>query len=130
MYALDTNSLIYFFKGMGRVAEHLLATPRAELAIPSIALYELETGIAKSNSPERRRTQLDQLVASVAILPFGAAEARSSARIRAELERAGTPIGPLDTLIAGIALHHGAILVTRNLGEFGRIEGLSVANWY
>lgn len=130
MYALDTNSLVYFFKGMGRVAEHLLATPRAELSVSAVVLYELETGIAKSSSPERRRAQLDQFISAVTILPFGSAEAKASARIRADLERAGTPIGPLDTLIAGTAFHHGATLVTRNVREFGRIEGLSVTNWY
>jgi len=63
MYALDTNSLIYFFKGMGRAAERVLGTPPRSLAIPAVVLYEVEVGIAKSSSPARRRFQLEQLLA-------------------------------------------------------------------
>lgn len=129
MYALDTNSLIYFFKGVGRVAEHLLATAPQEVAVPSVTVYELEVGIAKSSSPQKRSKQLDEFLRWAKILPFERVEAKASARIRAELERKGTPIGPIDTVIAGIAMAHGATLVTRNLEEFGRIEGLKVANW-
>ena len=130
MYALDTNSVIYFFKGMGRVAERLLGTPPREVALPAVVLYELELGLAKSSAPERRRSQLDELVRRVLILPFGPAEARVTARIRADLERAGEPIGPLDFLIAGTALAHGSTLVTHNMKEFSRIGGLSVEDWY
>ena len=130
MYALDSNTLIYFFKALGNVPENLLRTPPREIAIPAIVLYELETGIAKSHSPEKRRAQLDALLSQVAVLPFGPAEARASARVRAALEGAGTPIGPIDVLIAGTALSHGATLVTRNLEEFRRVPGLSVTDWY
>jgi tRNA(fMet)-specific endonuclease VapC len=130
MYVLDTNSLIHFFKGMGQVAQRILDTPPASLAIPSPALYELEVGIARSSSPQRRRRQVNQLLALVQVLPFAAAEASVAARIRARLEQAGTPIGVLDTLIAGIVLRHGAILVTQNLKEFRRIDGLMVEDWY
>jgi len=130
MYALDTNSVIYFFKGMGQVAERLLGTPPREVALPAIVLYELELGLAKSSAPERRRSQVDELVRRVAVLPFGAAEARVTARIRADLERTGEPIGPLDFLIAGTALAHGATLVTHNTKEFSRVGGLSLEDWY
>ena len=130
MYALDTNSLVYFFRGAGRVAEHLLATAPQDVAVPAVTVYELEVGIAKSSSPQKRRRQLDEFLRWARILPFERDEARTSARIRAELERKGTPIGPMDTLIAGIAVAHGATLVTRNLEEFGRIEGLKMENWY
>jgi tRNA(fMet)-specific endonuclease VapC len=130
MYVLDTNSVIYFFKGMGRICERLLSTPRQEVAIPVIALYELEVGIAKSSSPKKRRQQLGELLRWVAVLPFDRHEARVAAGVRARLERKGTPIGPLDTLIGGTALAHGATLVTRNRVEFGRIENLKTENWY
>ncbi|MEE8367938.1 MAG: PIN domain-containing protein, partial [Thermoanaerobaculia bacterium] len=92
--------------------------------------YELEVGIAKSMAPKKRRRQLDVLLDSAVLLPFGAEEARTGGRIRAQLERAGTPIGPLDTLIAATALRHNATLVTRNLDEFRRVEGLAVIDWY
>jgi tRNA(fMet)-specific endonuclease VapC len=130
MYALDTNSVIYFFKGMGQVAERLLSTPPREVALPAVVLYELELGLAKSSSPERRRSQVDELVRRVTILPFGHAEAQVTARIRADLERAGEPIGPLDFLIAGTALANGATLVTHNTEEFRRVGGLSLEDWY
>ncbi len=130
MYVLDTNSVIYFFKGMGRVAERLQGTPPRSLAVPSIVVHELEVGIAKSSAPARRRLELEQLLALLEVLPFGSPEAAVAARVRAELEQAGTPIGPLDILIAGTALRHGATLVTRNVKEFERIHGLAVEDWY
>ena len=130
MYALDTNTVIYFFKGMGRVGGQLLATPPSKVVLPAVVLYELEVGIAKSSSAKKRRAQLDQLLRSISILPFAREQARASAEIRARLERLGTPIGPLDTLIAGTALQAGATLVTRNVEEFGRVPNLSTENWY
>ena len=130
MYALDTNTLIYFFKGKGNVARFLLNASPKDIAIPAIVLFELEVGISKSTAPEKRREQLADLIAAVRILPFGIKEARCSARLRADLERAGNPIGPFDTLIAGTALAHGATLVTRNTREFSRIRNLPLANWY
>lgn len=130
MYALDTNSVIYFFKGMGRVAQRLLSKPPREIALPVIVLYELEVGIAKSAAPERRREQLEELVRRVTVLPFGVEEAATTARIRALLEKMGTPIGPLDFLIAGTALHHRATLVTHNQKEFGRVASLVLEDWF
>lgn len=130
MFALDTNTLIYFFKGSGRVAERLLATAPTEIAIPAISVYEIETGIAKSRDPGKRRKQFDQLLELVAILPFDGAAANHAAAVRAALESAGQPIGPLDTLIAGTALACNATLVTRNLREFERVPRLSLANWF
>lgn len=130
MYALDTNSLIYFFKGKGRVAQRLLAQSPAAIAIPAVVLYELETGIAKSTSPQQRREQLDALLQVVQVLPLGPREARVAANLRARLEVQGTPIGPLDTLIAGTALAHGATLVTHNTREFERVPGLDLVDWH
>ena len=130
MFALDTNTVIYFFKGMGRVAEHLLSLSPREVAVPIVVLYELEVGLAKSRSPKKRREQLGAMLARVQLLPFGAEEARVGGRLRARLEQAGTPIGPLDSLIAATALAHGATLVTRSTSEFGRVEGLRLADWY
>lgn len=130
MYVLDTNSLVYFFRGEGRVADRLLATSPANVALPAIVVYELETGIAKSSDPAKRRKQLDLLLRSVAVLPFGVEEAKAAATLRARLESEGTPIGPLDTLIAGTAVAHHGVLVTRNVREFGRVPGLVVEDWY
>ncbi len=130
MYALDTNTLIFFFKGRGNVARSLLEIPPREIGIPSIVLYELEVGIAGSTHPTSRRTQLDQLISVVSILPFDDAAARRSAEIRIGLQKAGTPIGALDVLIAGTAMAHDAILVTNNKSEFARVKGLRVHDWF
>jgi tRNA(fMet)-specific endonuclease VapC len=130
MYALDTNTVIYFFKNMGNVAQHLFSLPPHEIVLPSIVLYELEVGIAKSTSPEKRRTQLNELLTVVRVLPFTENEASITAKVRATLEQAGTPIGPLDVLIAGTALANQATLVTHNTKEFSRIDSLSLEDWF
>lgn len=130
MFVLDTNTLIYFFRGEGEVARRLLSTAPADIAVPTVVVYELETGIAKSKDAAKRRGQLDQLLQVVAVLPFGIEEAKAAAVLRARLEQDGTPIGPMDTLIAGTALAHRGVLVTRNVREFGRVPGLPVQDWY
>lgn len=130
MYILDTNTLIYFFKGMGNVPSRFLSTSPKEIAIPAIVIYELAYGIAKSTSPKKRQAQLNEICSLVRVLPFGDKEALSSAAIRAKLEKKGTPIGPYDILIAGTALEHQGILVTNNLKEFSRVPKLKTENWY
>lgn len=130
LYILDTNTLIYFFKGMGNVASRLLAEPPHTIGLPTIVIFELEVGIAKSTSPRKRMVQLKALTEVVTTLPFGEAEARSAARIRATLEKQGTPIGPHDLLIAGTALALNGTLVTHNLSEFQRIKGLHIEDWF
>lgn len=130
MFLLDTNTVIYFFKGKGRVRERLSATRPADVAISAVSLYEIEVGIAKSTHPAQRRKQLDQFLGVVAVLPFDRSVARTAAEVRADLEKRGLPIGPLDNLIAGIALAHRATLVTHNTREFSRLAGLHVIDWY
>ncbi len=130
MYVLDANTLIYFFKGMGNVAEKLLAVSPKKIGIPSIVLYELETGIAKSKQPGKLMAQLGQLMDQVQLLPFGLAESKHSALIRAKLESEGNPIGPYDVLIAGTALSVKGVLVTRSVSEFQRIQNLQIENWF
>lgn len=130
MYVLDTNILIYFFKGLGNVSQHLLAQSPKDIGVPTIVLYELEVGIKKSKSPQKRLKQLGDLISVVTVLPFGHAEAKASAQIRVQLEKKGTPIGPYDILIGGTALGNQATLVTHNLKEFKRIEHLNVIDWY
>ena len=130
MWVLDTNTLIYFFKGEGRVAGELLNRSPKDIGIPSVVLYELKVGIAKSSAPDKRSRQLAELTSVVQVLPFHEREAHASAELRAALEREGRPIGPYDTLIAGTAMAHGAVLVSRNTREFDRVAGLRVEDWY
>ncbi|GAB6908969.1 Ribonuclease VapC [Desulfosarcina cetonica] len=130
MYILDTNTLIYFFKGVGNIADRLLNHPPSDIGIPTVVLFELQVGIAKSVSPRKRIVQLDSLTSVVNILPFGTKEVRSAAAIRADLEKKGTPIGPYDVLIAGTALSNKGTIVTHNIKEFERVEGLPLEDWY
>ncbi len=130
MYVIDTNTLIYFFKGMGSVPSKFLEVSPKDMAIPSVVLYELECGIAKSTSPRKRQAQLRELCSLVKILPFEEEAARFSASIRASLEKKGTPIGACDVLIAGTALASKGILVTNNTKEFSKVSKLKLDNWY
>ncbi len=130
MWVLDTNTLIYHFKGLGRVSDNLLSRSPNDIAIPAVVLYELKVGIAKSVSPAKRSEQLRALVDVVQVLPFGPVEAAVAAQIRVDLEQRGLPIGPYDLLIAGTALSHSASLVTRNTREFKRVKKLQVESWY
>ena len=130
MYMLDTNTLIYFFKGMGEVEKNIFERTPQEIFVPALVVYELEVGIAKSNDSKKRENQLLRFLSHVQIVNFGTKEAKASATIRAALEKSGNSIGPIDTLIAGGAKANNLILVTRNIDEFMRVEGLSVQNWY
>lgn len=130
MYLLDTNTLIYYFKGMGNVSQNLLSQPPQNISIPSIVIFELEVGIAKSTSPQKRINQLHEMLSSINIIPFGDKEAKISANIRANLEKKGTPIGPYDILIGGTAVANQATLVTHNTSEFERISQLQLEDWF
>ena len=129
MYILDTNTLIYFFKGMGNVAANLLAVSPKDIGIPAVVLYELEYGIARSTAPRKRMKQLEELCALVDVLTFGVEEAKASAGIRAALGKKGTPIGPYDVMIAGTALSKQGTLVTSNTREFRRVPALKIMDW-
>ena len=130
MYTLDTNTLIYFFKGIGNVAEILLSNSPKDILIPSVTLYELEVGIAKSSNPNKRRKQLEALTSRISISVFGAKEAKIAAMVKANLESKGTPIGHYDTLIAGIAISTNSTLVTHNTKEFKRVADLNIVDWF
>ncbi|MGH8525559.1 MAG: PIN domain-containing protein [Gammaproteobacteria bacterium] len=108
----------------------LLQVAPREVAVSAVTVYELEVGLAKTSAPRVRRAQVEDFLAFVTVLPFERREATAAAGIRAELERRGLPIGPLDNLIAGTAKAHQAILVTHNVSEFSRIPGLTTVDWY
>lgn len=130
MYALDTNTLIDYFKGRGDVAKNLLAVPPSEVALPAVVAYEVWVGVLGSQNAKRRQAQYEHFLASTQVLPFDSAVSRRAAELRHSLERRGEGIGPMDTLIAATALANDATLVTRNLREFGRIRGLNLVDWH
>ena len=126
-FLLDTNVVIAFQKRNHRVGERIRQTAEGDLVIGCIVLHELYLGAYRS-------TRVQATMKEVANLPFAhilfdGEDAQAAARIRADLKRKGTTIGPYDTLIAGQALARGLTLVTRNTGEFTRVEGLRVEDW-
>jgi tRNA(fMet)-specific endonuclease VapC len=131
-YLLDTNILSGLLKNpQGKVARKistLAARERDSLATSIIVAAELRYGVAKSGS-SILGTRVDQLLDALEILPFSPDADRHYGRIRSELEKAGTPIGGNDLLIAAHVLAVDAVLVTDNIREFKRVEGLRVENW-
>lgn len=129
-YLLDTNTLIYYFKGLGNVKERLLVCQPSEIVLSSVVSYELQVGILKSTSPQKRIAQLAILKNQVSWVDFDEKSAEATAQIRVELERMGKPIGSYDVQIAGMAMANDLILVTHNTGEFGRVSGLKLEDWF
>ena len=100
-----------------------------DIAISAITLAELRYGVAKSHYREKNAKALDEFIIPLEILPFDEAASRSYGEIRAALEKAGTPIGSMDLLIAAHAVSLGVTLVTNNAREFNRVPGLNVVDW-
>ncbi len=127
---LDTNICIELLRGgAGQVASRMQKHEIDAIALSSITMAELQYGVVKSARPAHHETLLIKFCAPLAILPFDDRAAESYGRVRCELERAGTPIGPLDTLIAAHALALNVTLVTNNEREFSRVGGLGIENW-
>ena len=99
------------------------------LSISSVTLHELQYGIANSVQKTQNKQRLDSFVAGLNVLDFSQDAAAVAADHRARLKKLGQLIGPYDILIAGHALALNAVLATNNIGEFGRVEGLSVEDW-
>ena len=100
-----------------------------DIGISTITLAELRYGVEKSQSIEKNRQALEAFLRPLEILDFDESAASAYGVVRTALERAGNPIGPLDTQIGAHALSVDAFLVTNNTKEFRRIKGLKVANW-
>jgi tRNA(fMet)-specific endonuclease VapC len=112
-----------------RVKPHLDRRVSAQLRMSAITLAELRFGVAKSSSGRRAAANLRLLSSRVPALPFDGPATNRYGALRALLERRGSPIGPLDMLIAAHALSLGWTLATRNVGEFRRVPGLKVDDW-
>lgn len=129
-YMLDTNICIYAMKNKPeRVLKRLKEELNGGICISSITLAELEYGMKHSSDPVRNEQALLRFLVPLSILPFGAAAASEYGEIRAYLQSQGTPIGPLDMLIAGHAKAENLILVTNNVREFERVPNLEIENW-
>lgn len=123
----DTNIIIAWTAGRIAGIAARMAMHRGELRLSAIVFHELAFGAFNSRHVDRNLRALDAL--GLPVLAFDAADARAAGEIRATLRRRGTLIGPYDVLIAGQALARGLTVVTANMSEFRRVDGLKIEDW-
>ena len=129
MILLDTNICIHVINAKPpAVLERFRQHRMGEIGLCSVVAAELAYGVAKSGLA-RNRQALEMFLAPLIILPFDEAALWAYGDLRAELERKGTPIDALDTMIAAHALSQKSTLVTNNIREFARVPGLALENW-
>ena len=129
-YMLDTNICIYAIKQKPeKVISKLKRTSPENVCISVITYSDLIHGVEKSAAVERNRLALAMLLSNIEIKDFDINAANEYGKIRADLEKYGTPIGPLDMMIAAHSRSLGCTLVTNNTKEFERVKNLRLANW-
>jgi tRNA(fMet)-specific endonuclease VapC len=128
-YMLDTNLCIRVLRDRPQALRARFNAEADGLAISTIVLTELLHGAAKSARPEHNRREVERFAARLEVLAFDTDAAGHAADIRAALERRGQVIGGYDLLIAGHARSRGLIVVTGDLGEFTRVDGLRAEDW-
>ncbi len=129
-YLLDTNTCIRYLNGRApRVLQQLQSLPPDEVRVCAVVKAEMYFGAMKSLDPVHTLAQQRAFLDAFESLPFDDAAAEAYGRIRAELTRRGTPIGPNDLMIAAIALAYDLILVTHNTAEFSRVSDLRLEDW-
>ncbi len=129
-YMLDTNICIYAIKHKPeKVFQKLQEVEPEDVCVSSVTYAELVHGVEKSVAVEKNRLALSMLLANIEILDLDVDAADCYGKIRADLEKKGTPIGPLDMMIAGHAQSLGYTVVTNNVKEFSRVMDLKIENW-
>jgi tRNA(fMet)-specific endonuclease VapC len=129
-YLLDTNACIRYLNGQSHGIRRKLETlSQGQVGLCSVVRAELLYGALKSAQPERNAERLAHFFTGFPCLPFDETASEAYPRIRLQLEKAGTPIGPNDLFIAAVALASQLTLVTHNTREFDRVEGLTIEDW-
>jgi len=128
-YMLDTNLCIRVLRDRPAGLRPRFNQEAEGLCISTIVLTELLHGAARSARPQENRREVEGFASRLDVLPFDASAADHAAEIRASLERSGAPIGAYDVLIAGHARSRGLVVVTGNLREFERVDGLRYEDW-
>lgn len=129
-YMLDSNICIYAIKHKPeKVFQRLQEIDPDDVCVSSVTYAELVHGVEKSAAVEKNRLALSMLLANIEILNFDVDAANCYGKIRADLEKKGTPIGSLDMMIAGHAMSMGYTVVTSNVKEFSGIPDLKIENW-
>ena len=128
-YLLDTNIVIYTMKNRPQQVRRRFKEKHGRMGISTVTLGELIFGAEHSKQVERNLADIEAFTARLDVLPFDESAAYHFGQIRAELYRTGNPIGPYDMMIAGHARAYGLKLVTNNVEEFERVQGLFIENW-
>ncbi len=128
-HLLDTDACIRVLRQRPGFVERLSLMAPSDCAVSMVTVYELYCGVEKSRDSERERKKVERFVSAIIELPLDRVAAETAARIRADLERQGQPIGPYDLLIAGQALASDLTLGTNNTREFQRVAGLKIESW-
>ncbi|NJL55000.1 type II toxin-antitoxin system VapC family toxin [bacterium] len=129
-YLLDTNTCIRYINGRApKIRERMLAISDSDITISTVTAGEMYVGSAKSQTPEQSRAKQEAFFIRFALVTFDMPAAYEFGRIRAHLEKAGTPIGPFDMQIAAVGVANGLIVVTHNVAEFERIPWLHIEDW-
>jgi len=129
-YLLDTDVCIAIInRRSSQAISRLQICKPGTVALSTISVAELRFGADKSQAAAKNHQALDQFLLALEIKQFDELSAIAYGVIRSDLERKGTPIGPLDTLIAAQAVAHELILVTNNRSEFSRVKNLSIETW-
>lgn len=127
---LDTNICIYSIKHKPeKVFQKLQEVEPEDVCVSSVTYAELVHGVEKSAAVEKNRVALLMLLANIEILNFDVDAADCYGKIKADLDKKGMPIDPLDMMIAGHAMSMGYAVVTNNVKEFSRVQGLILENW-
>ena len=129
MYLLDTDTVIYSLKGEPAVKKNLREHFHDPLKMSVITLMELYYGAHKSQKIASNLAKIKTLEISFQIIPISEESAEIFGMIKAQLEKAGSPLDDFDLIIASCALSNNLMLVTNNVRHFQRIEGLKLTNW-
>jgi tRNA(fMet)-specific endonuclease VapC len=128
-YLLDTNIVIYTMKNRPQQVKRRFQQHHGQMGISAVTLGELVFGAERSQEVERNLADIEAMAARLDVVPFDNKAAYHFGQIRAALSRTGQPIGPYDMMIAGQARAIGLILVTNNVKEFERVQGLLLEDW-
>ncbi len=128
-YMLDTNICIYIIKNYPGSLRERFNQFAEQVCVSSITLAELYYGAEKSARVLQNIQEVEEFISRLDVLAFSPKAAKHYGQIRADLERAGTPVGPHDLLIGGHARAEGLTVVTNNLREFARMPGVRSENW-
>lgn len=128
-YLLDTDTCIYWLKGIQAVRDRLVIVGLRQVSVSVISVAELYFGAYNSAKVAENMTRLEQFAQSVQILPLGVPVLKTFGQLKASLRQQGHPLADFDLLIASTALAENRVLVTNNTRHYDRIPGIRLENW-